>query len=166
MFELRRRLHFPLEPPDRVRCLDCIRREHLERDHSLHSLMLGLEHHPHAPLPQLVEDQVIAECQRRSLALINRLSLPSRQPFLLHQLASQLLAVARPIFDRHRGDPIAQLVLGHHAGRRQSLSELLDRQWHEELQLDALATLRILANEACSMASRLLAEIGRDIAFR
>ena len=52
---------------------------------------------------------------------------------LTYQLTSQRFAIAWPLLSRDRRDPISQFVLRHHAGRRQSLSELLDGQRHEGL---------------------------------
>ena len=82
-----------MESLQRVRCLECGGRKNLKSHQPLQSLVLGLQHHPHPALTELVEDRVVPEDQRFPLALVNLLGLKLGELLLLHQLPSQLLAV-------------------------------------------------------------------------
>ncbi len=51
--------------------------------------MPGLEDHAHTPLPQLVQDQVVADQEAAALALVQRGGLVSREPAGLLEDAGQ-----------------------------------------------------------------------------
>ena len=86
-----------LETRQRLGRLSDVGREHLERDDPPHPLVLGLEHHPHAALAELVEDDVIAKYQILAAAREQFLLLVFGEPRLLHKDRAERFAIFRPL---------------------------------------------------------------------
>ena len=59
--QLRDRFYLAVKPFHRAGRFHPRPRHHLQRDEPLHQLVLGLEHHPHAALTELVENDIVAQ---------------------------------------------------------------------------------------------------------
>ena len=130
MPQLRRRLDLAMKPLQRVRSLHRRRRHHLERHQPLHPLVLSLEHHPHATLTQLVENEVVPQRQRLPFASVNLLGLKLGELLQFHKLTGTVLAIFRASINRHGRNPTLQLVVRRESGRCQLLRELFEGQRH------------------------------------
>lgn len=84
---------FALEAGDDSGILHQGRRKHFDSHDAMHPAMLGLEHLPHAAGADLVEDRVVPEDERFSLAPVNFVGLEPGQLFLADKLPCELFSV-------------------------------------------------------------------------
>ncbi len=86
-------LDLPLESAQSLRRLHDLGRQDLQGDQPFHPPVLGLEHQSHAALAELVEDDVVAQHQRATLAAVELLDLVGGELLLADQFPDKLFAI-------------------------------------------------------------------------
>ena len=89
--------------------------------------MLGLQHHSHPALAELVEDEVARHRQRLPLARIDHLSLIRADLLVAYQPLGQLLAIRRLRLSGQLSHVILKITLSHHATLNQVHRKSLQR---------------------------------------
>jgi hypothetical protein len=120
-------LNFPLKTGDDVGVLHHAGGKDLDGRNPVDPAVLGLEHLPHAARPDFLQHDVIAEYERRPLALRNLLDLELRQFLLTDEFMSQFLGIPGIALGRQE---FPKRLVSQKSTFFELLDELFQRNWH------------------------------------
>jgi hypothetical protein len=103
--------------------------EHLDGHNPLHATVLGLEHDPHAPRADAIQDDILAKRERGVLALVNDSSLIPRQLALPDERLGQRFSVSG-LVGRQTLANRRDVRRRQQSGRSEILDILVERDGH------------------------------------